>query len=250
LPPWSSNSCCAHAGRRACGTACVWLRPGLREPQVDRAIAFEEQLSQAKSEAPEPEPVSRASQAGLGLLTGVVVYGAAIGGLFSLAFAFVYGRVGPFRRPYDGGLLALAGFVSIVLVPVLKYPGNPPSVGDPETIGSRTALFFAMLLISVAALAFAVKFARGLMARHGTWNAVLAGGAIYLVTIAVAQYVLPAINEVPAQFSADLLWRFRIASLGMHAVLWATIGLAFGYLTERALAAQSGGHDAKLRVAR
>ena len=220
------------------------------EPQVDRAIAFEEQLSQAKGEAPEPELVSRPTQAGPGLLTAVVVFGAAIGGLFSLAFAFVHGRVGRFGARTTAALLALAGFVSIVLVPTLKYPGNPPSVGDPETIGSRTALYFAMLVISVAALAFAIKFARGLMARHGTWNAVLAGGAIYVVTIAVAQYVLPAINEVPAQFSADLLWRFRIASLGIHAILWATIGLAFGYLTERALAAQSAGHDPQLRVAR
>jgi len=220
------------------------------EPQVDRAIAFEEQLSQAKGEAPEAELVSRSTQAGLGLLTGVVVFGAAIGGLFSLAFAFVHGRVGRFGARTTAALLALAGFVSIVLVPTLKYPGNPPSVGDPETIGSRTALYFAMLVISVAALAFAIKFARGLMARHGTWNAMLAGGAIYVVTIAVAQYVLPAINEVPAQFSADLLWRFRIASLGIHAILWATIGLTFGYLTERALAAQSAGHDPQLRVAR
>jgi hypothetical protein len=34
------------------------------EPQVDRAIAFEEQMSQAKGEAPEPGIVSRETQAG------------------------------------------------------------------------------------------------------------------------------------------------------------------------------------------
>ena len=75
------------------------------EPQVDRAIAFEEQLSQAKGEAPEAELVSRSTQAGLGLLTGVVVYGAAIGGLFSLAFAFVHGRVGRFGARTTAALL-------------------------------------------------------------------------------------------------------------------------------------------------
>jgi hypothetical protein len=64
------------------------------EPQVDRAIAFEEQMSQAKGELPEPQLVSRETQAGLGLFTGVIVYSAAVGGLFSLVFAFVYGRVG------------------------------------------------------------------------------------------------------------------------------------------------------------
>src|SRR5580704_19030852 len=64
------------------------------EPQVDQAISFEEKADAAKGEAPEPELVSRGTQAGLGLLTGVVTYGAAFGGLFSLVFAYAYGRVG------------------------------------------------------------------------------------------------------------------------------------------------------------
>ena len=52
------------------------------EPQVDRAIAFEDQTNRAKGEAPEPELVSRETQADLGLFTGVIVYCAAVGGLF------------------------------------------------------------------------------------------------------------------------------------------------------------------------
>ena len=52
-----------------------------RLPQVDRAIAFEDQMNRVKGEAPEPELVSRAVQSGVGLLTGVVVYGTAFGGL-------------------------------------------------------------------------------------------------------------------------------------------------------------------------
>jgi predicted cobalt transporter CbtA len=45
--------------------------------------------------------------------------------------------------------------------------------------------------------------------------------------------VLPEINEVPEHFSAVVLWRFRVAALGMQLVLWAVIGLLFGVLTER-----------------
>src|ERR1700722_17283998 len=63
------------------------------EPQIDRAIAFEEQMDRAKGEAPEPELVSRKMQRSFGLLTAVTVYGAAIGGLFALAYAVAYGRV-------------------------------------------------------------------------------------------------------------------------------------------------------------
>jgi Probable cobalt transporter subunit (CbtA) len=210
------------------------------EPQVDRAIAFEEQMSEAKGEAPEPALVSRALQAGLGLFTGVVVYSAAIGGLFSLVFAFVYGRVGSLAPRGTAALLALGGFVAIVLVPDLKYPANPPSVGDPDTIGFRTELFFIMLVISVAALVLAVALARRLRARYGAWNATLLAGLAFVVAIAIAQYALPDINEVPEQFSAVVLWRFRVAALGIQVVLWTTIGLLFGVVAERSFAERFG----------
>ena len=236
------------------------------EPEVDRAIAFEalnkageakvgphahgeahthggghtHSQAQASTEAPEQELVSRATQAGLGLATGVVVYGAAVGGLFALVFAFAYGRVGRLGPRATAALLALGAYVAVVLVPSIKYPANPPAIGQAETIGSRTALYFLMILVAVAALTLAVMLARRLSGQFGTWNATIMAGAAFVVVIAIAQYGLPAINEVPDQFSAALLWRFRLASLGIHAGLWATVGLLFGALTERAMAAQFG----------
>jgi hypothetical protein len=210
------------------------------EPPIDRAIAFEEQMYQAKGEAPEPELFSRGTQSGLGLITGVGVYSAAIGGLFALVFAFAHGRVGRLGARATAALLALAAFVSVVLVPALKYPPNPPSIGNPDTIGSRTALFFTMIALSVVAMIVAVLLARSLAARLGTWNAGFAGAAAYVLIVVIAQYVLPTIDEVPEQFSAVVLWHFRVASLGLHAVLWTTIGLLFGALTERAFAQKSG----------
>lgn len=58
------------------------------EPQVDQAISFEEKAEAAHGDAHEPELVSRRrdTQGGLGLLAGVVTYGAVFGGLFSLVF--------------------------------------------------------------------------------------------------------------------------------------------------------------------
>jgi hypothetical protein len=210
------------------------------EPQVDRAIAFEEMSSHDHGDAPEEELVSRETQAGLGLATGVIVYGAAFGGLFALVFAFVQGRVGRLGPRATAALLALAAFVAIVLVPDLKYPANPPAVGNPDTIGLRTELFFVMLVISVAAMVLAVMLARRLSAAIGFWNATIVAGAAFIIVIAIAQYSLPEINEVPEQFSAVLLWRFRTASLGIQVVLWTTIGLLFGALTERSFASRFG----------
>jgi hypothetical protein len=216
------------------------------EPQVDRAIAFEEQTAAAEQAASgkpaveEPEIVSRTTQAGFGLLTGVVVYGAAVGGLFSLVFAYAYGRLGRLGPRGTAAFLALGGFVAVVLVPFVKYPATPPAVGSPETIGARTELFFVMIVVSLAAAVASVSLAQRLWARHGAWNASIIAGLAFVVVIAIAQYALPTVNEVPENFSADLLWRFRTASLGIHVILWTVIGLGFGVLAERRLANRAG----------
>jgi hypothetical protein len=203
------------------------------EPQVDKAIAFEARMDAAKGDAPEPELVSREVQSTVGLLIGVVVYGTAMGGLFALVFAFSAGRVGRIGPRGLAALLALAGFIAIIYVPGLKYPANPPSVGDPETIGHRTALFFGMIVISIAAMVGAINFGLRLTPRLGGWNATLAAAAAFVAVILAAQLLLPDINEVPEDFPAVVLWRFREASLGLQTVLWTTLGLGFGWLTDR-----------------
>ena len=205
------------------------------EPQVDQAISFEEKLDAAKGDAPEHEHelVSRDTQAGLGLLTGVVTYGAAFGGLFALVFAYAYGRGGRLPARPLAAWLALAAFVALVLVPNIKYPANPPSVGDPDTIGYRTGLFFLMIAISIATMVFSVSVRRHLLAKLGQWNASIVAGLVFIAIIAAVQLGLPSINEVPAAFPAAVLWKFRVAAIGMQAIMWATIGLLFGAWVER-----------------
>jgi hypothetical protein len=132
-------------------------------------------------------------------------------------------------------LLALMGFVAIVLVPDLKYPANPPSIGHPETIGFRTEWFFLMIVISIAAMTLALSARKALAANHGLWNAAIVAGVLFVVFIAVAQLLLPTINEVPADFPAGVLWQFRVANLGIHMVIWTMLGLGFGALAERVL---------------
>lgn len=208
---------------------------GFGEPQVERAIAYEQRSSAPADAMSEPEPVGRVTQAGIGLATATVAYGAAIGGLFALVFAVVYGRVGRLDARATSALLALAGFTAIVLVPQLVYPANPPAVGTDETIGTRTALFFILLALSIVATTASVLLARLLWARHGGWNASLIGGAAFLLFLLAVQVAMPAIAEVPDDFSAEVLWRFRLAAIGIHVVLWTVIGLAFGPLAAKVL---------------
>ena len=208
------------------------------EPQIDKAIAVETQIDMAKGEMPGPEIVSRHTQSTIGLLTGVVVYCSSFGGLFALVFAYANGRVGRIGPRGLAALLALAGYIAINVVPDLKYPANPPSVGHPDTIKMRTEMFFMMVLISIAAMAFAVNVCQKTYRRLGIWNAALLSGLVFIVVVAIAQSLLPDINEVPDALPAVVLWRFRIASLGTQLVLWTTLGVGFGWLTERALEKQ------------
>ena len=222
------------------GILCFGFLKVAGEPSVDRAIVFETQRDAAKDQGQgEPELVSRKVQAGIGLFTGVVVFGAALGGLFALAFALAYGRIGDFGPRAVSALVATIGFVAISLVPLLKYPANPPSVGDPDTIGIRTALYFSLIAISLAAAIAAGILRARLERRYGAWNAVLIAGAAYVAVMLAVGLALPSVNEVPEQFPAVVLWQFRIAALGAQLIVWATLGLGFGALIEHAAIGRS-----------
>jgi hypothetical protein len=209
------------------------------EPEVNRAIAFEAQQASAAGDPAEAPIVSRAVQRSWGLLTAAVVYGLALGGLFALAFAAAYGRVGRAGPARTSIWLAGSAFVTIYLVPFVKYPANPPSVGDPATIGKRTAVYLIMILISLVAAIAAVRL-RGILAERGSGStALLAAGAGYLCVVTIAGILLPSINEVPKAFPAVTLFRFREASIGMQAVVWTTIGFVFAGTAQRVMAGQT-----------
>jgi len=205
------------------------------EPSIERAIVFENAADEAAGQSPEPEIVSRNLQRGAGLFTASLIYGAALGGLFSLTFAVAYGRLGEFDPRALSALLAAAGFAALVLAPELKYPANPPAIGEADTIGARTALYFALLAISLLAMTLATMVSPPLVARFGTWHGNLIAAATFVAVAGLAAFALPSVDEVPAGFPADVLWNFRLASIGARAILWATLGLVFGGVTQNYL---------------
>ena len=210
------------------------------EPSIGYAIDFESVLEAAKGgtspgqttlgQTTEPELVSRAVQSSVGLATAVLVYAVAFGGLFSLAFATAYGRVGQLSARATAAVLALGGYLVVYVVPFLKYPANPPAVGNPDTIGQRTWWYLAMVVTSVLLAITAVYLGRRLISHLGAWNAALVAGAVYVAAVAATQVLLPSISETPEAFPATVLWDFRVASLGTQLVMWVTIGLLFGAL--------------------
>jgi hypothetical protein len=212
------------------------------EPSMETSIRFEAQQDEARAaaaraagkevEPEEPEVFSRAVQRGIGLLTGVVVVGAGLGALFAVLFALANGRIGSLGPGATAALLAALGFITIYLVPALKYPANPPSVGEADTIQLRTGLYFLMMAVSIAATVGAWALGTSMARLYGLWNGFVVAFVAYLLVLWIAFALLQPINEVPANFPATTLWDFRVASASVQAVLWGSLGLIFGTLAE------------------
>jgi predicted cobalt transporter CbtA len=229
------------AGFVAFGVAYV-----VGEPDVNAAIAIEEAGSTAHehtdgaateehSHAAEETVVPRSLQSTVGLLTATTVAGVTLGGLLGALSALALGRVGRLGARGSTLLVAGTGFVAVYLMPFVAYPPNPPAVGEPDTIGYRTMLYFVLLAISVIAATVAIMVGVRLRDRVGGWYAALAAGAGYFLVVGVAIALLPTYDEVPAGFPAELLYGFRGASLLTQLSLWAVLGLGLAELVHRKL---------------
>ncbi|MEU1948620.1 CbtA family protein, partial [Streptomyces sp. NPDC020125] len=157
------------------------------------------------------------------------------GGIAALAYCVALGRVGRFTPRATALLLSGCALLAVYVVPFLKYPANPPAVGNADTIGKRTALYFLMMVLSVLLAVGATIAGKRLVPRLGTWYATVVAVASFAVVIGLAFAFLPVVNEVPGDFPATVLWRFRLSALAMQVILWGGFGLLFGELAERLL---------------
>lgn len=220
------------AGAIASVAAFVFARTFV-EPVIGKAIAYEE--AQEAGHEHGVELFTRGVQANIGLGFGVLAFGVAMGALFAVAFCVVYGRVGNLSPRLLSVLLAGAMFLSLYVIPFLKYPANPPAVSLDETIRQRTLLYLMMVVLSVALFAGAVWLGRHLLERYGAWSATLIAAASYVMAISAVMVALPTIDETPDDFSADVLYEFRLYSLGTQLVLWTVIAVVFASMVSRLL---------------
>ncbi len=212
------------------------------EPLIQDAIDIENAASAHASLSSIPFAqagdwvVGRGEQRG-GLFLATALYGIAAGGLFSIAFAALRGR-GSQRSDWElATRLAGAIFVAIVLVPFVKYPPNPPAVGDAETIAHRTTYYLILLVGSALAMFAAARVMWALRRAAPPWARPLAGAGTFVAVAGGLALALPGVEELPKDFPAALIWEFRLSSLGTQAVLWAALGIGFGIATMRAAAA-------------
>ena len=241
------------------------------EPLIQKAIDYESGRDAAQSALDKAaglaasgeghEMFSRTIQADVGIGVGLILFGAAMGALYAIAYVICIGRTGLVRPRPLALLVAAAGFLAVYLVPFVKYPANPPAIGHEETIRDRGTLYLVMLFASVLLMMVAVYVGQRLQRRWGTWRASLLAGAGYVVVIGIVMLLLPQLGHLHANvqeygrhttetplplrdpdgnvvypgFSADLLYRFRLYSVAAQLILWTTIGLVFAPLAERLL---------------
>ena len=191
------------------------------EPVLDRAIELE-----GGGEG----PISRQAQKLLGLPIGMLLVGLSLGLLFALAYRLMPSVSDAWSRSLG---LALGGFLALALVPQLRYPANPPGVGDPETITGRTSSYLLAVALGVAVITagyWALRALAGKGIRPSVRQplVVLAG----LLVVAAGYLLLPDSGDA-IDAPAALVWDFRIRSLGVLALLYACLGAIFGLLTER-----------------
>jgi predicted cobalt transporter CbtA len=170
------------------------------EPVIDRAIAFEDEMSHMHEHG--VELFTRGVQANIGMGFGVLAFAVAMGALLAVVFCVVYGRVTIPAQPL-AALLAAGMLLCLNIVPALMVA--------------------------------AVYLHSRLVDRLGAWNATVAGAGAYVVAVAVVMLVLPTIDETPEGFPADVLYQFRLFSLGTQVVMWAAIGMVFAALMQRLL---------------
>jgi hypothetical protein len=209
------------------------------------------------------ELFTRAVQENVGAAVGVVVFGIAMGVLFAVAYTAI--RVMLERRgltpdPTGLALLLAAGmFVAIVLMPSLKYPANPPTVGLEDTVGARSSSFLAMTVISVVGGCVAVAAGLAWSRRWGRLRATALAVGGYVAVTLCAMALLPSFHEVPGPlsgpdglvldgFPAEVLAEFRLYALVNQALMWLVISVTWACLTARTRASAKDRGPVRARI--
>jgi predicted cobalt transporter CbtA len=216
------------------------------EPAIDDAIAIEEANAAAADEAAGDDAamadeghegeasVSRADQRGVGLFAAYGLSGIAFGLLTALtAHGLRHGRPHPGPRVLMAGAILAGG---ITLAPWLKYPPNPPAVGDPDTLAQRQGWYVTVILVAVAlGLLATVVSSRLRSAGWADHRRLAVVAATVVVPMLVVFALFPgAPDDIPVP--ASLVWRFRVASLGANATLWALLTFGLSWVVSEATA--------------
>ena len=197
------------------------------EPFIDQAIGIEVDNSIASGEVVDFDELSsyRVWQK-----EGTFAAGAFLG----LTYGAILGIVYVISRKYlpssddrkKALILAAIMCLSLYVVPFIKYPANPPAVGDPETIGLRDSLYTNYQLAS-GLIALGVSIVMYKLRRIGYSKYVII--VIYLGLVASIYAIFPA-NPDEITAPMDLVNAFRAVTFGTMVMFYLVLGTIFGIM--------------------
>ena len=197
------------------------------EPYLDQAIGIENQNLFASGEEDDNPQIwgeheeYRGWQKSGQVLAGMIL-GIAMGSLFGIVYALSRNSLPGKNDVSKAVILAGIMWITIYLIPFLKYPANPPTVGDAETVALRAILYISFILISgFGALAF-YKLSQKLQSNKKYLG--LLGYAIFII---IVFFVMP---ENPDEITApmNLVNEFRFMSVLGVTSFWISIGFILG----------------------
>ena len=199
------------------------------EPYLDTAIGIENQnLFASGEEEDTPEfwveyDAYRDWQKGGQVLAGAIL-GTSIGALFGIVYTLSRNALPQGNDLKKTLTLAAVMWLTIYLVPFLKYPANPPTVGDGETVVLRAILYLSFIAISgFGAVGFYQLYKR---LQSKTKIVAFVGYGIFIAV--VFALMPPNPDEVTAPM--DLVNGFRAMSVVTVSVFWISIAVIFGGL--------------------
>ncbi len=197
------------------------------EPYLDEAIGIETQNLFASGEE-EDTPQFRVEyesyriwQKGGQVLAGAIL-GTSMGALFGIVFALSREILPGDHHIKKALILSGIMWFTIYLIPFLKYPANPPTVGDPDTVVLRAILYLSFIAISgLGMVGFYQLFKR--LEKRKRIVAFIGYGAFIS-----AIFVLMPDNPDEVTAPMELVNGFRITSLVSVSIFWISIAVILG----------------------
>ena len=197
------------------------------EPFIDQAIGIEVDNSIASGEVVDFDELSsyRVWQK-----EGTFAAGAFLG----LTYGAILGIVYVISRKYlpssddrkKALILAAIMCLSLYVVPFIKYPANPPAVGDPETIGLRDSLYTIYQLTS-GLIALGVSILMYKLRRISYIKYVI---PVFYLGLVASIYAIFPVNPDEITVPMDLVNAFRAVTFGTMVMFYLVLGTIFGFM--------------------
>lgn len=205
------------------------------EPVLQQAIDLEGALKKASGEPAQSELFSRSIQH-IGLFIGYLLYGIGWGALFGVVASLLPLLTRTAFSLKQGLGLLLVSCWTVGIFPQLRYPANPPGVGESATIGFRQEVYLGILLLSILGTLLAAIAYQALGKVSKRWQqpqvriSLVAG--LYLLYIGILSVCLPNYTD-PVRLPSNLMMSFRWLSVTGVLLFWLALGSIFVLLLGR-----------------